>query len=138
MGYGDIAPQTVAGQTLATIVMIMGYGIIAVPTGIVSVEMSRVDAEAKAQEALRADTRAGLPHPDEANRGSRRDDARRDDARRSDAQRDDARRSDAQRDDVRHRERHPSTLPISKAPYCRTQAICWERHGSPSRTAADY
>ena len=50
VGYGDIAPQTVAGQTLATIVMILGYGIIAVPTGIVSVEMSRADAEAK-QEA---------------------------------------------------------------------------------------
>ena len=48
VGYGDIAPQTVAGQTLATIVMIMGYGIIAVPTGIVSVEMSRADAAAKA------------------------------------------------------------------------------------------
>ena len=44
VGYGDIAPQTVAGQTLATIVMIMGYGIIAVPTGIVSVEMSRAEA----------------------------------------------------------------------------------------------
>lgn len=47
VGYGDIAPQTVAGQTLATIVMIMGYGIIAVPTGIVSVEMSRADAAAR-------------------------------------------------------------------------------------------
>lgn len=44
VGYGDIAPQTVAGQTLASIVMIMGYGIIAVPTGIVSVEMSRAEA----------------------------------------------------------------------------------------------
>lgn len=44
VGYGDIAPKTVAGQTLATIVMIMGYGIIAVPTGIVSVEMSRAEA----------------------------------------------------------------------------------------------
>ncbi len=61
VGYGDIAPQTVAGQTLATIVMIMGYGIIAVPTGIVSVEMSKVDAKRHAEEALRADPRAGLP-----------------------------------------------------------------------------
>ena len=41
VGYGDIAPQTVAGQALATIIMILGYGIIAVPTGIVSSEMSR-------------------------------------------------------------------------------------------------
>lgn len=39
VGYGDIAPQTTLGQTLASIIMIMGYGIIAVPTGIVSAEM---------------------------------------------------------------------------------------------------
>ncbi len=39
VGYGDIAPQTTLGQTLASIIMIMGYGIIAVPTGIVSSEM---------------------------------------------------------------------------------------------------
>lgn len=39
VGYGDIAPQTPLGQTLASIIMIMGYGIIAVPTGIVSAEM---------------------------------------------------------------------------------------------------
>jgi voltage-gated potassium channel len=36
VGYGDIAPQTVAGKTLATFVMILGYSIIAVPTGIVT------------------------------------------------------------------------------------------------------
>ena len=40
VGYGDIAPQTVAGKVLASIVMIIGYGIIAVPTGIVTVELS--------------------------------------------------------------------------------------------------
>ncbi|WKN43124.1 ion transporter [Tunicatimonas pelagia] len=45
VGYGDIAPQTVAGQTLASVVMILGYGIIAVPTGIVSVELSRADTD---------------------------------------------------------------------------------------------
>jgi voltage-gated potassium channel len=39
VGYGDIAPQTALGQTLASFVMILGYGIIAVPTGIVSAEM---------------------------------------------------------------------------------------------------
>ena len=39
VGYGDIAPQTVIGQTLAAALMIMGYGIIAVPTGIVSAEL---------------------------------------------------------------------------------------------------
>jgi voltage-gated potassium channel len=39
VGYGDIAPQTAFGQTMASVIMIMGYGIIAVPTGIVSAEM---------------------------------------------------------------------------------------------------
>jgi voltage-gated potassium channel len=42
VGYGDIAPQTIMGRFLASIVMIMGYGIIAVPTGIVTVELSGV------------------------------------------------------------------------------------------------
>lgn len=42
VGYGDISPQTNLGQFVATLIMIMGYGIIAVPTGIVTVEMSRV------------------------------------------------------------------------------------------------
>jgi voltage-gated potassium channel len=41
VGYGDIAPATALGQFLASIIMIMGYGIIAVPTGIVSAEMTR-------------------------------------------------------------------------------------------------
>lgn len=40
VGYGDIAPSTVLGKFLASIVMIMGYGIIAVPTGIVTAEMT--------------------------------------------------------------------------------------------------
>ena len=40
VGYGDIAPRTVVGQTLASIVMVLGYGIIAVPTGIVTVELA--------------------------------------------------------------------------------------------------
>lgn len=39
VGYGDVAPQTIPGKMLASLVMIMGYGIIAVPTGIVTVEM---------------------------------------------------------------------------------------------------
>ena len=39
VGYGDIAPQTVVGKMLASVVMIMGYSIIAIPTGIVGVEI---------------------------------------------------------------------------------------------------
>lgn len=45
VGYGDIAPQTSLGQSLAALLMILGYGIIAVPTGIVSAEMVRVGSE---------------------------------------------------------------------------------------------
>jgi voltage-gated potassium channel len=42
VGYGDIAPQTPLGKILASAIMILGYGIIAVPTGIVSVELAGV------------------------------------------------------------------------------------------------
>jgi len=41
VGYGDIAPQTLTGRMLASVVMILGYGIIAVPTGIVTVELAQ-------------------------------------------------------------------------------------------------
>jgi voltage-gated potassium channel len=41
VGYGDIAPQTTLGQLLATILMITGYGVIAVPTGLVTAELVR-------------------------------------------------------------------------------------------------
>ena len=41
VGYGDIAPITPLGQVVASFIMIMGYGIIAVPTGIVTSEMNK-------------------------------------------------------------------------------------------------
>src|SRR5690606_33157200 len=41
VGFGDITPDTPLGQLLASIIMILGYGIIAVPTGIVSAEYSK-------------------------------------------------------------------------------------------------
>lgn len=44
VGYGDISPATGLGQFLASIIMIMGYAIIAVPTGIVTSEMIRMPA----------------------------------------------------------------------------------------------
>ncbi len=40
VGYGDIAPQTLPGRVLASLVMILGYGIIAVPAGLVTVELA--------------------------------------------------------------------------------------------------
>jgi voltage-gated potassium channel len=41
VGYGDISPQTPLGQLIAALVMILGYGIIAVPTGIVTAEFAK-------------------------------------------------------------------------------------------------
>ncbi|WP_299773663.1 ion transporter [uncultured Pseudoteredinibacter sp.] len=41
VGYGDITPQTTAGQMVAGFVMLTGYSIIAVPTGILTAELSR-------------------------------------------------------------------------------------------------
>ena len=39
VGYGDLTPHTVLGQFLASVAMLTGYAIIAVPTGIISAEM---------------------------------------------------------------------------------------------------
>lgn len=47
VGYGDIAPQTTIGQFMATVIMILGYGIIAVPTGIVTVEFAKHSGKGK-------------------------------------------------------------------------------------------
>jgi len=41
VGYGDITPLTPVGKLMASLIMLMGYGILAVPTGIVSVEIGR-------------------------------------------------------------------------------------------------
>ena len=69
VGYGDISPQTDLGQAFASLIMILGYGIIAVPTGIVTAEMTlqafdRKGAEAASQNAC---PRCGLdPHAEDA------------------------------------------------------------------------
>ncbi|WP_264563901.1 ion transporter [Flavobacterium sp. N3904] len=52
VGYGDISPQTPLGQFLAALVMILGYGIIAVPTGIVTAEF----AKRNTNQDIKADT----------------------------------------------------------------------------------
>jgi voltage-gated potassium channel len=44
VGYGDLAPATTVGRVLASVLMLTGYGIIAVPTGIVTAELTRVSA----------------------------------------------------------------------------------------------
>lgn len=48
VGYGDIAPHTVGGQIIASAIMIMGYGIIAVPTGIVTNEIGKAHVKNRA------------------------------------------------------------------------------------------
>ena len=62
VGYGDIAPQTPLGQGVAALIMLLGYGMIAVPTGIFTVEMGR------AAEAGAAGSGSGGARP--ADRGS--------------------------------------------------------------------
>ena len=49
VGYGDISPQTPLGQFVASIVMIMGYAIIAVPTGIVTAEIIKPSTKENTQ-----------------------------------------------------------------------------------------
>jgi voltage-gated potassium channel len=49
VGYGDIAPQTTLGRFLAALLMILGYGIIAVPTGIVTVELAQASRAVSSQ-----------------------------------------------------------------------------------------
>lgn len=45
VGYGDLAPATTLGRGLAVVLMLIGYGIIAVPTGIVTVELTRASSQ---------------------------------------------------------------------------------------------
>lgn len=47
VGYGDIAPHTALGKVLASVLMILGYGVIAVPTGIVSLELNQAESKKK-------------------------------------------------------------------------------------------
>lgn len=51
VGYGDIAPQTVMGQAVASMLMLMGYAIIAVPTGIVTTEIVQAEKDKKQLDA---------------------------------------------------------------------------------------
>jgi voltage-gated potassium channel len=50
VGYGDLSPQTPLGQTLASVLMIVGYGVLAVPTGIVTLELERASRTQRTRE----------------------------------------------------------------------------------------
>jgi len=54
VGYGDIAPRTVGGQILATLLMITGYAVIAIPTGIVTVELAGAQSHTVSTQACPA------------------------------------------------------------------------------------
>ncbi len=70
VGYGDISPQTNFGQFLAAAIMLMGYAILAVPTGIVSAEMSRPhrdpDGLPKSNDRTSPDENSHEPDPADA------------------------------------------------------------------------
>jgi voltage-gated potassium channel len=65
VGYGDITPKTPLGRMIASMIMIMGYGIIAVPTGIFSMELQQASRRRDARvcpncETLETDAEAGF------------------------------------------------------------------------------
>ncbi len=49
VGYGDISPKTNLGQAISALMMVVGYGIIAVPTGIVSAQLTRESNDVSGQ-----------------------------------------------------------------------------------------
>ena len=54
VGFGDITPATPLGKFITAVIMILGYGIIAVPTGIVSYEMGRVQPTPRTCESCKS------------------------------------------------------------------------------------
>jgi voltage-gated potassium channel len=70
VGYGDITPHTSLGKAIASFMMLMGWGILAVPTGIVTAEMT---SQGFARRALE---RAALRHCAACGSGGHDDDAR--------------------------------------------------------------
>lgn len=68
VGYGDISPVTPLGQFIASFVMILGYGIIAVPTGIVTAEIAKsVHNSNKNEDTLICSACGTTDHPEKAN-----------------------------------------------------------------------
>lgn len=64
VGYGDLSPATPLGKLLASVVMILGYAIIAVPTGIVTSELTAARGRGTSRQACPACGREG--HDDDA------------------------------------------------------------------------
>jgi voltage-gated potassium channel len=66
VGYGDIVPRTELGRTLASIMMLIGWGILAVPTGIVSAEMTAQHFRARDAEAAKCEGCGAVDHEPDA------------------------------------------------------------------------
>ena len=64
VGYGDLSPQTALGKFLASLVMVIGYAIIAVPTGIVTSELTALHRRGQSRQSCPACGREG--HDDDA------------------------------------------------------------------------
>ncbi|HYK03057.1 MAG TPA: ion transporter [Thermoanaerobaculia bacterium] len=64
VGYGDLSPQTALGKLLASVVMVLGYAIIAVPTGIVTSELTAARGRGQSRQSCPACGREG--HDDDA------------------------------------------------------------------------
>jgi voltage-gated potassium channel len=64
VGYGDVTPKTAAGQFIASIIMILGYGIIAVPTGIVTAGVIKNEKHATNTQSCQSCSKEG--HEDDA------------------------------------------------------------------------
>lgn len=61
VGYGDVSPETPLGQIIASIIMIMGYAIIAVPTGIVTAEMAKPQGPSEIKQCSKCGNTQHLP-----------------------------------------------------------------------------
>jgi len=66
VGYGDVVPQTDIGRALASVMMLIGWGILAVPTGIVTAEMTAQQFRARRQPAGRCGACNAGDHDDDA------------------------------------------------------------------------
>jgi voltage-gated potassium channel len=66
VGYGDIVPQTDIGRALASVMMLIGWGILAVPTGIVTAEMTAQHFRARKQPAGKCQACGAGGHDDDA------------------------------------------------------------------------
>jgi len=66
VGYGDIVPQTELGRTLASVMMLIGWGILAVPTGIVTAEMTAQHFRTLRSDILKCQACGAVSHEPDA------------------------------------------------------------------------